>query len=54
MPYINPNIFQIDFDNLDGWADQDSGGGISDVADGKLHLDLRSLGSDGIAKRDKD
>ena len=55
MSYINPNIFQIDFDDLDGWSNQDVNGGVSEIdPTSQLHLDLRSLSDDGIARRDKD
>ncbi len=53
--YINPDIFQIDWGNLTGWADNDSNGAVSEIDPaGQLHLDIRGASGDAIARRTKD
>lgn len=55
MAYINPNIFQVDFDNLTDWTDADSNGAVSEIDPaGQLHLDCESMSANGAADRYKD
>ena len=55
MAFINPNIFQIDWDDLIGWADLDGDGGVSEIDPaGQLHLDCRAMSANGKAHRRQD
>ncbi len=53
--YVNPDIFEIDWDNLTGWTDGDTNGAVSDINPaGKLRLDITSASADAAAVRYKD
>lgn len=55
MAYINPDIFQVDFDDLTGWTDADTNGGVSSISPaGQLYLDCRAMTSQGVAAVNKD
>lgn len=53
--YINPNLFEEDWDALGTWEDLDTNDGVSEIDPaGQLHLDCISVSADGSARRKLD
>jgi hypothetical protein len=55
MAYINPDIFQVDFDNLTDWTSENTNGGATTISPaGQLFLDGTSMTDNGLVGVSKD